>query len=403
MRGDRFDEDGDYTTSMGWVPYPELQASIQYDWVRAMGWPSGAEVYLTINGQDFGSAIVEEGDHTSANFDLGEYELQIGDLVTVTDGVQEKSLTVSLFEVTGIDTDTEVVSGMGTPGAQLYASVHHNGNNIWRGTTADNITGAWEVDFSGVVDIQAGSEGDAQERDDDGDATWYEWNVPIDIDRDGITDVLDPCPDDATDTCNVAGSAAGVIGVDGGVLATANGKVMLSVPPESLGYDVTLSITDMGGGYELATDEGLMMIVHSYSIQPNGTQFDPPASITFRWDDTDDDGIVDGTALQEADLVMIKDGTIITPFCSVNPNCDMNSNELTVQVSDLSLFALAVPIEWTLNGFYQPVDMNDVYNIVKGGSTVPLKFEIFAGSTELTDIAYIKSLTYAQTACDAVR
>jgi len=58
-------------------------------------------------------------------------------------------------------------------------------------------------------------------------------------------------------------------------------------------------------------------------------------------------------------------------------------------------------LAWTLKGFYQPVDMNDVYNTVKNGSTVPLKFEIFAGNTELTDVANIKSLTYAQTSCDA--
>ncbi|MBC7878934.1 MAG: PKD domain-containing protein, partial [Anaerolineales bacterium] len=56
---------------------------------------------------------------------------------------------------------------------------------------------------------------------------------------------------------------------------------------------------------------------------------------------------------------------------------------------------------WTLRGFYQPVDMNGVYNLVKGGSTVPLKFEVFAGPTELTDIVDILSLTYAQTSCDA--
>jgi hypothetical protein len=54
---------------------------------------------------------------------------------------------------------------------------------------------------------------------------------------------------------------------------------------------------------------------------------------------------------------------------------------------------------WTLRGFFQPVDMNGVFNVVKGGSTVPLKFEIFAGPTELTDISYVKSLTYAQVAC----
>jgi hypothetical protein len=57
-------------------------------------------------------------------------------------------------------------------------------------------------------------------------------------------------------------------------------------------------------------------------------------------------------------------------------------------------------LAWTLSGFYQPVDMDGVYNKVKGGSTVPLKFEIFAGPTELTDTADIKSLTYATIQCD---
>lgn len=58
-------------------------------------------------------------------------------------------------------------------------------------------------------------------------------------------------------------------------------------------------------------------------------------------------------------------------------------------------------LAWTLKGFYQPVDMNGVYNTVKNGSTVPLKFELFAGSTELTDVSKINQLTYAQTSCDA--
>lgn len=61
---------------------------------------------------------------------------------------------------------------------------------------------------------------------------------------------------------------------------------------------------------------------------------------------------------------------------------------------------------WTLRGFYQPVDMPTLttpylYNSVKGGSTVPLKFEIFAGSTELTDVAYVTPITTAQVACEA--
>src|SRR5262249_28457641 len=57
-------------------------------------------------------------------------------------------------------------------------------------------------------------------------------------------------------------------------------------------------------------------------------------------------------------------------------------------------------LAWTLKGFYQPVDMTGVYNTVKGGATVPLKFEVFAGPTELSDTAYVKTLTYAPIQCD---
>ena len=53
----------------------------------------------------------------------------------------------------------------------------------------------------------------------------------------------------------------------------------------------------------------------------------------------------------------------------------------------------------TLNGFYQPVDMGGVLNSVKGGSTVPMKFEVFAGSTELTATSIVQSFKTGQIAC----
>jgi hypothetical protein len=55
---------------------------------------------------------------------------------------------------------------------------------------------------------------------------------------------------------------------------------------------------------------------------------------------------------------------------------------------------------WTLNGFYQPVDMNGVYNTVRNGSTVPLKFEAFAGTTELTATSIVKSFVQTRITCD---
>ena len=61
---------------------------------------------------------------------------------------------------------------------------------------------------------------------------------------------------------------------------------------------------------------------------------------------------------------------------------------------------------WTLKGFYAPVDMTPVgvatkvFNTVKGGSTVPLKFEVFAGTTELTSTSVVKSFKTATVTCD---
>jgi hypothetical protein len=57
-------------------------------------------------------------------------------------------------------------------------------------------------------------------------------------------------------------------------------------------------------------------------------------------------------------------------------------------------------LAWTTKGFYSPVDMNGVLNKVKGGSTVPLKFELLAGATELTSTAAVKSFAYKTVACD---
>lgn len=54
---------------------------------------------------------------------------------------------------------------------------------------------------------------------------------------------------------------------------------------------------------------------------------------------------------------------------------------------------------WTLKGFTAPVDMNGVWNTVKGGSAVPLKFEVFAGTAEKTEVAAVKSFTQKTVAC----
>jgi hypothetical protein len=60
-----------------------------------------------------------------------------------------------------------------------------------------------------------------------------------------------------------------------------------------------------------------------------------------------------------------------------------------------------IALSWTFSGFYHPVEMGGAWNTVKGGSTVPIKFQVFAGATELTDSSIVvQPLTATQTACD---
>ena len=55
-------------------------------------------------------------------------------------------------------------------------------------------------------------------------------------------------------------------------------------------------------------------------------------------------------------------------------------------------------LRWTTKGFTAPIDMGGFFNTVKGGSTVPAKFEIFAGTKELTDPSLV-TLTNKKISC----
>jgi hypothetical protein len=54
---------------------------------------------------------------------------------------------------------------------------------------------------------------------------------------------------------------------------------------------------------------------------------------------------------------------------------------------------------YDISGFYQPVDMAGVYNTVKGGATVPLKFEVFWGGEEQADVAVVDRFEVDPIAC----
>lgn len=94
--------------------------------------------------------------------------------------------------------------------------------------------------------------------------------------------------------------------------------------------------------------------------------------------------------------------------CSVSGyDTGVGSHIVTASATDkagnsASAWATYTVLPWSLTGFYAPVEMSGFYNVVKGGSPVPLKFEVFAGPTELSDTSAVKSLTAALVACSAM-
>ena len=94
----------------------------------------------------------------------------------------------------------------------------------------------------------------------------------------------------------------------------------------------------------------------------------------------------------------------VSPAWQVVPSTTSTAGVICGSVTSFSPFAITqlepevAPMEFV--GFSSPVDMNGAINVVKGGSTVPLKFEVYQGGVELTDVSVIASFTVSRTTCD---
>ncbi len=144
-------------------------------------------------------------------------------------------------------------------------------------------------------------------------------------------------------------------------------------------------------------DNAALAVTKSYKIDKNAPAVPtfnggPPASYYFGSDPAAPTCSSSDAVSGLASCVVTGGGTTVGSHTYTATATDTAGNTST---ATLKYTVLA----WTLKGFYSPVDMGGVWNTVKGGSTVPLKFEIFKGSAELTDTAAVKSFTQKTVAC----
>jgi arabinogalactan oligomer/maltooligosaccharide transport system substrate-binding protein len=191
------DEDGDSTMFGVTIPNPNFAVRANDNHVEGSEWGDGTAVTIKIDREGDGTPEITRTaitgpapwNPTEIRFDYnfwGEFDIQPGDHVSVTDGSTTKETIVAPLEFTDIDLD--IVTGVASPGANVRVWVCDDSDcNYNRHVLADATTGDWQVDFGNVgtepdeqtiIDITFGTWIDSGEWDDDGDGTMYGINVP---------------------------------------------------------------------------------------------------------------------------------------------------------------------------------------------------------------------------------
>jgi hypothetical protein len=215
-----------------------------------------------------------------------------------------------------------------------------------------------------------------------------------------VTDTTAPALSLPADiTAEATGPAGAIVAYTASASDIVDGSVTPSCSPAS-GATFPLGSTTVNCS---ATDDHLNTTSGSFSVTIEDTtapSLTVPANITASATSTS--GAVVTYVATATDAV---DGPV-SPDCSPASGSTFPIGATTVTCSATDAHGNTSPVQsFTLQvtlqkgGFYQPVDMNGVWNTVKNGSTVPLKFELFAGSTELTTTSYVQSFSAQAVAC----
>jgi hypothetical protein len=204
-------------------------------------------------------------------------------------------------------------------------------------------------------------------------------NAASDLDRDGIRNEVDPDDNDPTnDSFETSSGTSGIL-----IRSVPNQNLTVTVNNEG---GVTIRVFFGGpvhveacGGQEihdLAAGESIDVVCGSITVRVNEGSIE----LILRGDD----GTPLTVNLQEGYEMTFEpeDNTITTPSSNPGPVTAIiteTGNEITIPSGG------SVQATYSIEGFYPPIDMNQVENIARAGQTIPFKFEVFFGTTEITD------------------
>ncbi|GEM_PF-6137477 len=192
------DADADHTDIDWRLPDPKFSAHPLGDEVVGWDFQLGATATLEINDpltpanpdySDTTTVIVHPYDPNQTFFTFnfsGIYDLKPGDTVSVTDGSNTKTHTVTPVAVTDANPGSDTVSGTAEIGSSVYTEICDFSGCYFRNEIADG-SGNWTADFSvagdepgeeTAYDLLPGASGNTIQWDNDRDETLVNWNAP---------------------------------------------------------------------------------------------------------------------------------------------------------------------------------------------------------------------------------
>jgi hypothetical protein len=161
----------------------------------------------------------------------------------------------------------------------------------------------------------------------------------LDSDLDGAGDMCDPCPLLLVNSCDPNRSGATFVGPVGDVFTTPDGSITIDVPTSALSTGRSISVTESVDGFVLDPD-GSFLPLYRIGAAPVGQQFNVPVTLTFRWEDRDNDGRVDrGTCLL---------GGL---SCDENTDCSASTCSITSNPTEGNLLLKRNALRFSKNGF----------------------------------------------------
>ena len=323
-------------------------------------------------------------DATQVTVKLDKAGPVISDTVTVTGTDGLDGWYKSPVEVTF--TGTDALSGAASTSKTVTSSGEGSAVQVASPAftdTADNTTPAGAVTKTYKIDTVAPSVGDPALSGTLGANGWYRSAVTASF---TATDATSGVAGDNPRTATSSQQGPGIVlsspaFSDNAGNTTAAGSKEVTVKVDSSGPTVSLQGGMTGGAYYFG--------------------YVPASPTCTASDATPGSGLADAdlTATGDQDCVVTGYGTGLGGH-TVTATATDNAGNISTETYRYSVLA------WTTKGFYSPVDMPSLLNptpmnTVKGGSTVPLKFELFAGTTELTNVADIASFKTQKTSCSS--